>query len=104
MCTACRNAIKHGALPKEGLCTIRISIYQEDEMLVFNIYDDGAGMDEETINHLKQKKLKSGEHIGVLNIIERLQYAYNDRYQFDISSKKGRFTNIMVKMPFKLHK
>ena len=95
------NAIKHGALPKNGMCTIRISLYAEGDRLVFNIYDDGAGMDEETLRRLRGESsdLHSGGHVGLLNVLERLQYAYGDGYSVDISSQEGAFTNIMLQFP-----
>lgn len=95
------NAIKHGALPKNGLCTIRISLYVEADRLVFNIYDDGAGMDEKTLARIrgKQEDSPAGGHVGLLNVLERLRYAYADAYSVDISSLEGAFTNIMIQTP-----
>ena len=98
------NAIKHGALPKSGICAIGISIFHEDDMLVFNIYDDGAGIDSDTLQQLQDGFSRPDGHIGLLNIFERLQYAYGNDFQFDISSKEGVFTNIMIKLPRKVRR
>jgi two-component system sensor histidine kinase YesM len=97
------NAIIHGAFPQDEVCAVYISAYSEGAQLVFNIYDNGAGMDETTLRQLQaqvQGAALSG-HVGLLNVFERLRYAYQDNFTIDISSKLGEFTNIMVKTPLR---
>jgi two-component system sensor histidine kinase YesM len=97
------NAIIHGAFPQDQECAIYISAYSEAEQLVFNIYDNGAGMKEATLRQLQAQvdgAALSG-HVGLLNIFERLRYAYKDTYTIDISSQLGEFTNIMIKTPLR---
>jgi two-component system sensor histidine kinase YesM len=97
------NAIIHGAFPQDEPCAVYISAYSEGEQLVFNIYDNGAGMDEATLRQLQAQAdgaALSG-HVGLLNLFERFRYAYQDAYSIDISSSLGEFTNIMIKTPLR---
>jgi two-component system sensor histidine kinase YesM len=97
------NAIIHGAFPQDEVCAVYISAYSEGAQLVFNVYDNGAGMDETTLRQLQAqfKGAALSGHVGLLNVFERLRYAYKDNFTIDISSKLGEFTNIMVKMPLR---
>jgi two-component system sensor histidine kinase YesM len=97
------NAIIHGAFPQDEVCAVYISAYSEGAQLIFNIYDNGAGMDETTLRQLQAqfKGAALSGHVGLLNVFERLRYAYKDNFTIDISSKLGEFTNIMVKMPLR---
>ena len=72
--------------------------------MVFNIYDNGAGMSEDTLKQL-QEQVKGSPgtlgSVGLINIFERLRYAYKNSYTVDISSESGVFTNIMIKTPLR---
>jgi Predicted signal transduction protein with a C-terminal ATPase domain len=95
------NSILHGILPRKGTGMIYISIYPEEDSLVFNIYDDGEGMSPETISaitdpsHIGPDKKK----VGLSNVIERNNHAYGDRFRIIITSEQGHYTNIMMRVP-----
>ncbi len=90
------NAIIHGVYPKNESGDIYVSIYGEDGQLIFNIYDDGVGMDKKTLEDLKHGKQG---HVGISNVLERLGLAYGQSYSVDISSEPGSYTNIMIRTP-----
>ena len=90
------NAIIHGVYPKNEAGNIYVSIYGEDGQLIFNIYDDGVGMNEAALEELKHGKQG---HIGISNVLERLYLAYGQEYAVDISSEPGSYTNIMIRTP-----
>lgn len=49
-----------------------------------------------------QRKLSSmerGEHIGIKNIKERLDYIYENKYRFQIWSKEGEGTIVTIRIP-----
>ena len=96
------NSIMHGILPeREGIGMIYISIYIEDKLLVFNVYDDGVGMSAETIKAVMNPEYPRPDRkkVGLFNILERINYAYGDECSVDISSEQGHYTNIMIKAP-----
>ena len=90
------NAIRHGLFNKEDFGTVYVKIYKKVEGLVITIQDDGVGMTRQAIeNILKGKKENQG--IGVLNIIQRLQFIKNSH--FDIQSTPNQGTVVTIKIP-----
>ena len=97
------NAIIHGIYPKELGGNIYISIYKENDRVVFNVYDDGVGMSRDIINEIFIKTNDSdkseSKHMALKNIIERFKLVYQDNYIIDISSEISQYTNIMIAFP-----
>ena len=86
------NAFFHGILCNtdeegeviDGCITIRIRM-EEDEVEII-VKDNGAGMSQDKLDELSkpQRKLSSmerGEHIGIKNIKERLDYIYENNWK-----------------------
>ena len=68
------------------------------------VKDNGAGMSQDKLDELSkpQRKLSSmerGEHIGIKNIKERLDYIYENKYRFQIWSKEGEGTIVTIRIP-----
>ena len=64
----------------------------------------GSTQDFEKLDELSkpQRKLSSmerGEHIGIKNIKERLDYIYENKYRFQIWSKEGEGTIVTIRIP-----
>ena len=104
------NAIFHGMEPSEkDKCTILLQGFiHKPEVLNIGISDDGAGMDEETLETLKSKLVKSiegsldkGEQhgIGITNVNNRLKLIYDEKYSMQISSQNGVGTEILLSLP-----
>lgn len=104
------NAFFHGILCNtdeegeviDGCITIRIRM-EEDEVEII-VKDNGAGMSQDKLDELSkpQRKLSSmerGEHIGIKNIKERLDYIYENKYRFQIWSKEGEGTIVTIRIP-----
>lgn len=94
------NAIKHGfARCSEG-GVIRITVGKEENRLHFSIYDNGVGIEEETlekINRLEREVTESeGEKrqkgIGIRNVVYRLKLKYGEGVHFWYESKEGNTT------------
>ena len=76
---------------------------EEDEVEII-VKDNGAGMSQDKLDELSkpQSKLSSmerGEHIGIKNIKERLDYIYENKYRFQIWSKEGEGTIVTIRIP-----
>jgi len=104
------NAFFHGILCNtdeegeviDGCITIRIRM-EEDKVEII-VKDNGAGMSQDKLDELSkpQRKLSSmerGEHIGIKNIKERLDYIYENQYRFQIWSKEGEGTIVTIRIP-----
>lgn len=95
------NSLIHGILPRtEESGSIHLSIYTQQQWLVFNIHDDGVGIDEDTIAKILDPNWgKENKKAGLVNTISRIRYAYGGNCWFDISSTPGAYTNIMIGIP-----
>lgn len=95
------NAIIHGLSPKEAGGRIRIHIWKRAQRLFITIGDDGIGMDEGQLTHLREQ-LRQGEEghtgIGLGNIYRRIHAMYEDS-SVQIYSKKNAGTVIRIEIP-----
>lgn len=98
------NAIFHGIkeLPDETRGRLKINAYVKNNILFFEICDNGPGMEKETLDKLKEslatKKEIRAKHIGLVNINSRIKLIYgNDFGVFVESDKSG--TKVTVKLP-----
>ena len=95
------NAVKYGFNGQEKL-TVRIRGYQMQEKLIFICEDDGAGIDEELLeeirNNLKAEN-NTSSHYGIYNIHRRIGLMYNGDFGLDISSKKNEGTLVRITVP-----
>ncbi|MDY3026996.1 MAG: histidine kinase, partial [Candidatus Faecivicinus sp.] len=90
------NAIDHGlaASEREGK-RLRISVRREEGDAVFEICDNGAGMDEATLNSLFAEKATG---YGIRNVDDRLRLAYGNGYSLNIQSVPGRGTRVRLRL------
>lgn len=102
------NAVKHGLKPKAGTGTIWISGKKVENVLEITVMDDGVGMDDYTVAHLKkkladgQKKEQDGQSggIGLCNVQERIQKNYGKDYGVEIQSTKNVGTIVILRIPY----
>lgn len=96
------NAIYHGIKEKGRPGKIVITGYQQDDMAVLEVYDNGVGIDEKKIPQLlcEDRLFKTG-FFGVANVDQRIKYKYGQQYGLRIESEKGRYTKVTVTLPIK---
>lgn len=101
------NALFHGILCNKdeegeviGGC-IRINVSLKNSYINITIEDNGTGMPEEVLEELESQSVSKirGKHIGIRNIKGRIRYIYGEDCSFNISSKEGEGTVVVVKMP-----
>ena len=72
-----------------------------DHYIMFLVEDNGCGMEEEKVkqilNSLEKKMDEKG--IGIANIYQRLRLFYGDDMVFEIKSKLGKGTRVMIVVP-----
>lgn len=105
------NSIQHGILCHKNEITreyidgeIKISIQRSDNSIVIRLYDNGIGMDQDTIHRFFVKEPKpidqnDAEHIGIHNVRSRLSYLYGERYSMTVESKVDEGTCITIRLP-----
>lgn len=101
------NAVKYGF--KQGkMLQISLEGRYDNGRVIFQIMDDGNGMDEETL--VRNQKMFSGEyipkdkttHLGLYNSYKRLKYFYGDEASIDVQSEKGEMSCFTISFPYNL--
>ncbi|MNZ86590.1 Sensor histidine kinase YehU [compost metagenome] len=83
------NAIYHGLEPKVGNGVIKLAGKKEGEYLVFEIEDDGVGIDDRT-------KIEDG--YGLRNVQERLSMYYGPSSTMQITSQVNEGTRVVLRL------
>lgn len=97
------NAIYHGIKGKEGLGTIILSGRKDNDMMIFEVYDDGLGMSSKELENLNssisirnEEQLKS---FGLRNVNSRLKLYFGNRAKMSFFSIKNEFTQVIIEIP-----
>ena len=97
------NAIVHGLESVEQNGHILIDVSTSGSDLVITIKDNGPGMDETTLENLKQHIANHDPHdtrsIGLYNINQRIHLLYGENYGLDITSSPGVGTTVTLCIP-----
>ena len=97
------NALSHGMKTKEEGGRILLRIWNEGNMLIISVMDNGQGMNLEEKMALHQKILnseKTGKSIGLGNIYRRIAMLYPNG-ELKVYSREGRGTIVQLKIPQK---
>lgn len=98
------NAIQHGLMPKGGKGTVMVTIEKNDELLNVTIYDDGVGIDEQTLIKLNDQLGNAGptaKGIGMKNVHEQIRTLCGEEYGLTISSRKHIGTSVRMRLPIR---
>ena len=97
------NAIVHGleGVTQNGLVSINFIL--EEPNLYITIHDNGEGMDEASIEQLREHIYEKNNHssvsIGLRNIDHRLRLLYGDTYGLSIESELHSGTTLTLTLP-----
>lgn len=90
------NAVLHGLIGREREAELKISCRMEGEYLVFKISDNGYGMTEEQLEHLRDLE-HYDESYGIKNVYRRMKLVYGEDSDIIIDSKENEGTWVTVK-------
>lgn len=98
------NAVYHGIKRQRKKGFIKVLGYQEENMIVLAVWDNGAGIEKEKLEALQKKlgfaeNIQTADHIGVMNVHQRIRMQYGEPYGLSISSEEGVFTRAEVRLP-----
>ena len=82
--------------------------FQRDELVIVEVYDNGAGMDEAALERLRQhlaqpEHLEAGKSIGLANVHQRIRLYCGEAYGIAIESRAGEYTLVTMTLPRKPH-
>lgn len=97
------NAIYHGIKEKRSKGKLLVKGYRRRDRIIFEINDNGAGMDQTTLcrvrNNLKEQQQSQGKGFGLCNVHRRLQLHYGKAYGVEIDSIFAEGTRVRVIIP-----
>jgi len=101
------NAVHHAA-PSGGSVHIQITVRTQDNMLLIDIQDDGAGVEPTTLTHLQAVLqgdsdtpiVTSKNGLGLENVHKRLQLNYGKGFGLWIDSAQGVYTCVSIRLPW----
>lgn len=97
------NAIYHGLELKPDQGQITIACYTSDPFVIIEVEDNGVGIPEDKLHEINSTLTRqiSDEHIGLANVMERIQLHYGKPYGIEISSQEQKGTKVTFKLPKK---
>ena len=97
------NALYHGIKNKRGGGTIVVKGYMEKSNIVFEVKDDGIGMDEQTLEKLRKKlkgesimEIKQKGGFGMNNVAKRIYMYYGAESDISVISEKNKGTCVKI--------
>ncbi len=90
------NAMKHGLEKKSEGGEIAIRIYEDEERFCLQVEDNGAGMDEETVNKLMGGDDRRSGSVAIGNLLSRLKLFYGEGAGLMIDSRPGYGTCMTI--------
>lgn len=93
------NAIIHGLKEREH-GHIFLNIYEEEETLYIEVYDDGCGMDETILNLLKERNREELKgHIGFYNVDTIIRLHYGTQYGLYAENQAEGGARVRITLP-----
>lgn len=96
------NAIDHGLdlSEKEEKC-LTVSVREDEDSILFEIEDNGAGMEKERVREITSYQSKG---YGVRNVCERIRVLYGAAGSVRVDSSPGKGTKVTIRIPKKTEK
>ncbi len=83
------NAVHHGVMKRSSGGRILIRISNQTSHVLVSVKDDGVGMNEETLQRIKESRSESGQGVGLINTNSRLKRHYGEGLEIESSPGKG---------------
>ena len=101
------NAVFHGIQPKNEDGEIIISGMREEDKVEIMIHDNGVGFSEERLNEVMSEEYitkKGAEHVGMMNVHNRIRSYYGEKYGIKIESEPEEGTSVYIIIPAEMRK
>ncbi|CAG7619088.1 sensor histidine kinase [Paenibacillus allorhizosphaerae] len=102
------NCVKYAVEPKNGNATIRITAYEEEDVLVLEVADNGNGFSREALQSLQENMRYAEEpfgpvpeeqSVGIANVHARMILNYGTSYGVRVHSVEGMGSILSLRFP-----
>lgn len=93
------NAIHHGRTDDSDVFHILIRLFEEKGRTVFEVIDDGCGIEPEKLLLLQNSMNQSEGGYGLKNVNVRIKLQYGNGYGIYIESEPGFGTKVRIELP-----
>ncbi|MCG8917605.1 histidine kinase [Actinokineospora sp. PR83] len=93
------NAVRHGIAKKPGGGTVSVFAHDNGSEALIVIEDDGVGMDADRLFEDLRDAHKTGSHVGVGNINQRMRQVFGDEYALMVETAPGAGMKITLRVP-----
>ncbi len=97
------NALYHGIKLCDRKCLLMIQVLARENEIEIEVLDNGAGMDEETLQSVREAMEHTGENrtnsYGVVNVNDRIRILAGPQYGLSFTSEKDVGTSAKIVLP-----
>ncbi|EMS73691.1 sensor histidine kinase [Ruminiclostridium cellobioparum] len=93
------NSLLHGLRNSEKKGLITVKGQKAENLLIFEVNDNGDGMEQETIDKIMSDSGKDRKSFGLYNVMKRINLFCGDEYGLSITSRPGMGTSVKIKIP-----
>jgi two-component system sensor histidine kinase YesM len=93
------NAIYHGIKQKNSQGNITVKAYEKDEIVVFEIIDDGIGISRSDAERINDLSNFDSSHIGLGNVNQRIKILFGDEYGARILPNPDFGATVVLTLP-----
>ena len=97
------NALYHGIKLCDRKCILMIQVLSQNDQIEIEVLDNGAGMDAETLESVREAMEHTGENransYGLVNVNDRIQILAGQEYGLKLTSEKDVGTSARIVLP-----
>lgn len=93
------NAVQHGLSPKPGGGTVTVVAQDNGNEALISVEDDGVGMDADRLFADLRDAHKTGAHVGIGNINQRMRQVFGDEYALMAETAPGAGMKVILRVP-----
>ena len=97
------NAIIHGFEDLTDQGTLKISIQKKGGRIIYDVTDNGKGMNQETIRKVlyseEYSSKKKFSKIGLYNVNKRIKLEFGETYGVEIMAEAQKYSRVHVEIP-----
>jgi two-component system sensor histidine kinase YesM len=93
------NALIHGIADMGARGEVSVTGRAEGDDIVFEVSDNGAGMDEEKLAEILEDEGDGMRGYGVKNVRDRIGLRYGEGYGLSVASAPGEGTRVVIRIP-----